>query len=789
MKTIFTFLLTTVYMFGLTLSLNSAKEDGKPYGILHIEDDKPILCETKIKAYDKKLYLCMFDGDLQNQLQDKKTPFAHIDFVSKENKFYIYIKPLAYSLLINTDAKLYDSKTTPLLKKDISKHWTLLLYDDKTLFKRGSEGINFPITYSKFQYPSIGTLDLNGKPMDYAKSDDINIYLDLKKAYNKGAYENALSIADKLIKNYPDSIFVSDILLYRLKSMDKILDINPDDPSIDKTDITTQTKAWLKTFSTDKNRPEALLILVKQYIKLRSKNDVNYYLDMLLSEFPKDSSTQKAILLYADNLYKNKKRTQAIKLYEDVLYASKDLDVASQAAMKLAKTSLSKGKNQKAKEYLEKILSANADFILKDKTQSYKIAQELAKANLPKIATQIVELLLTESKKFDENREMLLKDAGIWNEKAGNTDKAYTYLKRYQKEFPSGDYEVLVQQALDSLFFKLDETNSTKLLAYYDKLIEKYNNDIGKKAIRAKIKLLLSQKKYGDILALQDKILKDKNDTKSNQMIEDAATFFMQENIKLDNCREVVEVATKYKNALPKVKDDKGLYKCFTRVYRFESAKNIAKKYIHEQNLALRLQWLLRFQHSLYKLGEYKKSIEVAKDEEILGKMLNEKRAHLALYDRFYALAKLKKYDEALEIAKKIELNLPDQFANVEVYAKVVNFAKEQGNDLVVETYAKRALEIEKRYNSYLLSPKLEYDYINSLQKLQRFQEANKIALELLTRDLNPKQKTRALYTIAESFIKIDDEQNAKTYFQQCANLDKNSSWSSICSENLKLYN
>lgn len=787
MKKILIFLLLAIYMQGVTLSLNSAKENGKAYGILHIKDDKPILCETKIKAYDKRVYLCMFDGDLQDSLDDKKTPFADIDFVTKEDKFYIYIKPLAYSFMINSDTKLYNDKTTPLLSKDNSKHWVIFLYDDKTLFKKAGKGINFPVTYSKFQYPAIGPLDLNGKPMDYAKSNDINIYLQLKKAYQKDDYETALSIANKIIKNYPDSIFISDILLYRLKSMDKILDNDKIKTQIDRVDITTEAKEWLKTFSSDKNRPEALMLLVKQYIHLRSKNDTNYYLDMLISEYPKSSSTQKAILLYADTLYKSNKKDEAIKLYEDVLYSSKDIDVASKAAIKLAKTSLENKKKEKTKEYLEKVLNANENFIYKDKIESYKLAQNLIKEDIPKIAAKIAELLLKKSKKFDEYYEVLLKDAGIWNERAGNTNRAYKLLKRYQKEFPYGDYEVLVQQTLDRLFFELNETNSTKLLAYYDQLIDKYDNEIGEKALLAKVNLLISKKEYESVLNLENEILKDKNNTQATKLMEKAATLFIQKSIDEDDCIGVVKVADKYKNALLHVNHDEGLYRCFSRLLRYSQAIDIAKKHLNDKKLPLRLDWLMKLQHSFFQNREYKKSIEVANDIEILGQMLNSKKANLALYDKYFSFIKLNNIKEALNIAKLIEQKLPDKFQNTQIYASVINIAKKEGNDLMVDYYAKKALELQKKSNRYILSPKLEYDYINSLQNLNRFEQANKIALELTKRSLTSSELPRALYVIGESFIKINDEKNANQYFLKCANLDKNNSWSSICKENLTL--
>lgn len=82
-----------------------------------------------------------------------------------------------------------------------------------------------------------------------------------------------------------------------------------------------------------------------------------------------------------------------------------------------------------------------------------------------------------------------------------------------------------MNEALDELFFKRPENNETKLENYYDKLIEKYNNEIGQKALLEKANLLMKQKRYQDVLGMQDALAKVPGsfDLKGEELVYEAA--------------------------------------------------------------------------------------------------------------------------------------------------------------------------------------------------------------------------------------------------------------------------
>lgn len=111
----------------------------------------------------------------------------------------------------------------------------------------------------------------------------------------------------------------------------------------------------MKSYGSDRNYPEVLYMLMNAYLTSDMASDANYSLDILMTEHPDSHFTKMAILSYADDLFTKGKTEDAIRLYEDVLYSSNDINIASRAAFKLAKVSLSALKFDEAKDYMQKL--------------------------------------------------------------------------------------------------------------------------------------------------------------------------------------------------------------------------------------------------------------------------------------------------------------------------------------------------------------------------------------------------------------------------------------------------
>ena len=786
-------LLISSQLFSLTIVLNSAKQSGKPYAILHIEDKEGVDCQVVPQSLDKKIYLCKFDKVVKTPIKAKNMSLVNIDFLETEKEFYIRIVPKVDSRLIPVKSSLYMNKEVSD-KSTMShfKHWTILLYE-KSPFKENyvSETIDFPITYSKELKPYVGALDVNGAPISYVQSKDIRLYLDIKKSYGDKKYEDVIDDSIDTVKKYPNTIFKSEFLLYRLKALDKGIDKNIEEitQKFESNDIVREGKAWIKAFPSDENIPEVEMLIAKAYLKMGSKADANYFMDILVSEHKDSPYTKKVILVFADSLYKTKKKAKAEKLYRDVLYSAQDLDIAAEAAIRLGNAAINRGKKDEAKQYLMKVLDANKDFIKKDRANSYALATKLAEHWMYGVAAKIADVLLEGLKRHDENREKLLRDSGVWHTKANDIKIAYAKLQQYLKEYKYGDYKDEVQASLDELFFQLNETNETKLVNYYDELIKKYDNKIGDKAVVEKAKLLLSQKKYTDVLKMKDALeyVRDSNSTKKNSvLVTQAATALAKQALSDSKCKDAVNYIENYQLQLDSF-DKESTFGCFIRTARYTKAKELSQKYIKADSLKNRLSWLQKYLLSEYKLHNYKSVISIGDDTLTLAKSLKIKLQYKTYEMIFFAQMKLDKFEKAIEVAKLLEKENPSKLTNADVFAEILKKAKDSRDDLLLTQYAQKIIKLQNRYKSYVYTPSVELSLIEALERLKKTKDALGVAKDLLSKKITPQQKTRAYYNAGELSMKLNQNSEAKKYFQECVKIKEKSSWKDICQQNLKL--
>lgn len=797
MKYILILIFSALHLFALNIILNSGKESKTNYAILHIMDTRPFSCQTITDELEKKHYLCKIDKPINKSIESKKMTLAEIDFYEKDKQFYIAIEPKVGSKLSPVEESL--SEVTEMLTKSKEKqytHWTILL-EEKPLYKTKipNDGIDFPIVYEKYKKPYIGALDLNGAPISYAQSKDIQLYLDIKKEFEHESYDDVVKDVKKVLTAFPNSIFRSELELYNIKAMDKILsarDENKIATAYDENDIVIMAKKWTKEFASDENIPEVFMLMAKSYLKLGSTSDANYFIDILVTEHPDSSFTKKAILLFADNLFAKREKDKALKLYLDVLYTSKDLDIASEASIRLGDFKMDAGKAKEAKEYLLKVLNANAEYLLKDKEESYKLARRLYEHGLYDVAAKISDLLLKNTEKKENNHELLLKESGDWHAKANEVQEAYAKYQEYLGEYKnSGDYVKEVTENLDALFFKLNETNETKLATYYDKLINNYGtNAIGEKALIEKAKLLFKQGKFNDVLSLKEELRKavDANDATAEELIYSSAKSLVLGYLKTDECQMVVTLSEEYKLDLQKIDDEAKLFNCFVRLSRYERAKEISTEHLKDIKLESRFIWSEKEVDVLYKMGKYQNVVDFKEDILTLSKTVKQKIELETLRSLFFASIKLKKVDEALVVSELIDRSYPNEFTNIDLYAEIVKIASDSKNDLLLIKYAQNILKLQKDFKSSALSPITEFSYLEALKRVGKESEALVVVESLLTQNLSVKEKIRTLYYGGELSLKLKNDQQAKEYFSKCVDNNETSSWKGICAENLKLF-
>ncbi len=787
MKKLLIILFFPLYLTAFNLSLNSGANGDKPYSVLQLSDEQEFECVEQILAYDTKRYVCMLDDEILPKIEDTTLPLMDIKYKKQDGKLFIVIMPKAPSKLLNIKTELYNSQNVQdSSKTTISKHFSIII--DTSLSENGKtkSGLNFKPDFKDMLNPSIGALDLNKAPIAGLDSNDIDIYISIKRAYEKGAYENVVKDTQTAIKRHPNSLFSSEFLLFRLRALDKIFDTKNEFEEIEPKDIVSEGRAWIRKFPSDENYPEVLYLIARAYLKDSIASDAKYMLDILNEEHANSKFTKLAALDYADYLYKIGRQKEALKDYEKVLYSTNDIDLASRAALSLADANIDKEKFDEAKKFILKIANANEKFFMNNPTKSMNLATTFASKDMPDVAAKIYEILINNSDRTKDFYEVALKNLALNLSKTKDEKKAYEYLNRYETEFKYGDYIDEVTKAKDGLFFEEKDKNATALHTRYKELIEKYaGTNISQKALISELELDIKERKFSDALSYKT-MAKDGNLSKAMELINEAALELTKEYFMKDDCTAVINLLENYdinKISLPQFK----LFNCYYRTARYNDALELAKAHAKDENLEDRVEWLVNLSKILYKNKDYEHAIIAANDALSLGSSVEYSDPTPSLFDRFYSLLALKRFTEAISTISAIEQLRGQDFKIIEAYTAISDYAIKSNDYAIATTYAKKALELQTKAKINTFSPKINFNYSEASLKTDNLGEALDEAKFILNMKLEPEDRLHALNLISEIYIRQKQFKLARPYLNECSDSNFISPYKDACKAKLDM--
>ncbi|MCR4942230.1 MAG: hypothetical protein K5978_05530 [Campylobacter sp.] len=788
MNKILSLILLPIFAFAFSLSVNSGVDAGKSYTILNLSDENDFECVEQLLAYNTKRYVCMLDDDGLVNINDIDLTLMDIRYKKQDGKIFLVILPKANSRLYNFENKLYENKEIFKNEARIGKKFSIYVDQNLKEFDTNVEnGVNFAPLFDEMLLPTIGALDFSKAPIENTDSNDIDIYIAMKRSYENAMYQRSFSESSQAIQRYPNSIFASEFLLYRLRSMNKILEKNEKiDEDIDYTNISEEGKQWMRKFSADENFPEVLYLVANSYIKLSLLSDAKYIMDILSTEHSRSNFAHLTMLDYADEIYKNSKTTEARKLYENVLYSAGDLDIASRAALSLASASIDKNKAKEAKDYILKILNANAKYLLNNEEKSMSLAQTFTDEKMPEIAIKIYEIIVENRNSKNENYEVALKNLGVLLVDMKDVDKAYAYLKRYEEEYRYGDYLAEIENALDRLLFERDDENATAMHDHYLFLMKKYgHNDIGIKALLSEIELNFKEKKYDAILQYTNEI-KDLNLTKGMEYIGDSALALAQQSIRANDCQKLINLLEAYdinSLELPQFK----LHSCYVRTARYEKALSLSRSRAKDENPEDRVEWLIKLASDFRQAKRYEESLTAANDALALGAELPYSDPSPALFDRFYSLLKLDRFTDAIRTLQAIDELRGQDFKRVEAYDILASYSFSKNDFANATIYAKKALSMATAAGADIFSPDLNFLYATAAMKMENLDDALDEARYILSLKLKPAEQCRALNLVADIYIMQSRSDLAKPYLEKCVKSSDQNEYKSLCEASLKM--
>ncbi len=754
MKFFFLFLFFVFNLYSLELNVNYAKKDN-PYEILTVTNKSEFQCK---KA--KEGVLCIFDKIPSTPVFKTDTVFFNITPVFEKKKFVLRIKIKTGYLLKSLNGNLYDGALLGR-EKENSKKWVIIA-SKKIPFidTKPSKGLNFYFVNSPKPY--IGTIDENGNPVDVDKqAKDVVKYFEIQKAYKRGA--DVLEEINLFEKNYPYSVFLPDVMFLRIKVLDE--GNKPDD-------VISSAKKWIKKYAFNENLPKVLLLIAKNYTKLGFMSDASYFYQRIITEYPNTKESYMAMIYWADQMYVTGESKKALMLYKKALYSTKDVEIASLAAMRLAQRHMDKGDIKTAFEYYKRVYRANKHFILKNPHKAYELAKTLASHNLYSLAIQIGEDLLKKLKKLDDLYEPLEYHLAIWSYDKQDYEKADHWINRYLKEFPYGDYSDRLESLRDKVLFEVNDGNITQQLAKIDQIIKKYKGQqIAQKALYKKILLLEKLKKYDEILKMADEIktLDDSIMKNKKAFLQKTAKFSAIELLNAGKCFEVLNVVKTYKITLDKKFDDK-LYKCAVKTRNFDFASVICNKYLDSPNDKIFVKWIKRKIKALEGMRDYANVVTATDDLCRVSKQCYEYKLK-----KFFALWKLKRYKEALAVAKKLDKT--KDIRNCDAFIKIVNRSLKNNDALTAALFAGKIIKLQNRFKAYPYSPFVDFTFAKYTKNKK---EALKVLKNLISK-VNGENLARVYYNLANLSGK-------KIYLQKCIKVKNSKLWKGLCKDALNLF-
>ena len=772
-------LLALVPLLGFTLeiSVDIAKDDFQKYSILYISDPSKFTCEAlKDDFQETKQVLCAFKKQPIRQLKRYSNEFFVFETFTKKGIFFLSVKPKHKMRLfgnifdLTKDDAVYNAKIT------LSDHWFVVGYKQKMPLLKPQDdsllALNFPIYLTEDKIPYVGSLDMKGNPVFIKKVEDVKQYIKVKEYFKEKNYDRCLEIVEEILAKYPNTLFKSELIYYKIKIYAKLNDYD---------NVIENSKLFLREFSSDKNIAEVLSLIAYSYGKIGMISDADYFFDRLFSEHATNKYAQMGYIYKGELSEESGGIKKAQKYYKKALYTTKDVDVAVEAAYHLAMLKLQM-KPKEAIPYLEKILKVKPHYFKEHFTSSLQLIQDLASHDLYEIASKIATALLDEINPTYDEYEDVLAYKGLYLAHTKHKKEALAALNDYMKKFPSGDYYEKIERAKDQLFFDIEDINATVKLEELDRLLEEYKDpQILDKALYEKAQLLNELHRYNDVLALKEQLLALDEDKFAHveDIIQTAAIGAMQESLEKNNCKDVLVLSNEHNVTLSNKWDD-NIYKCAMKGGDFALAKSMISKNLSTKDIAQKEKWLYRFIKVNFATGNYEEVLSAAQDLVKLLEVQPNKEYEDVYRILFDTYSRLEKPDKMIEAMAKIESYFQDNYKDIDRYAQMVSVGEIKKDDNLVIKYGQKLYDIQKRTLSHAQSPFVEFALYDAYMNLQNYDKALEVIASLDSFTLNKEQRARQKYLLGNAYAKLWQDEKALKAYDEAIKADPNSAWAKL---------
>ena len=780
---LFSSVLITLYspLSALTINLNIGRELDDTFSVIHIKEDLDFRCLSKKNEFDAVTQIqCTFPREPQEKFEPFTTDFFKVDSFTHKGKYIVRIYALKKMELLPLEYRLYekvDIHGTNMTK--MSKHWSVVGYKNVLPLVRPEvtpeEGINFPLEMPEVKLPSVGALDISGRPIHLDQVEDVKLFMRIKSAYEAGVYDELAENADHVFKRFPDTIFRAELMLYQMRGHHH---------TNQSEELLQVAKEFIRDYSDDVNMAEILAYTANAYSNVGLQVDGQYFFERLFREFPESKFTPLGMVFLADQFITGGKEKPAQEYLEKALYKTQDVDIASMAAIRLVLINIGADKIQRASELMEKITEGNSKYLMHDIAGNYGLAHSFVERKYHTIAANTLKGITEHLPQGDDRYETMIKDIGMWLSVTDDKAAAHEALKKYQTMYgEDGDYARDIQGALDGLFYEPEDANKSALIAEYEDLEDKYGNqEIGQKATIQKAKLLYAQAEYQKVLDLDGSEVKE--DPDYIEVIYDTAKAFAIDSLEEGACANAISLYVDHNLSLERAFDE-SIYGCAYQTGSYTLASAVAQKHLKDKDK--QLKWIYSYAKTLDKLGQYDKLTEVVPDIITLSQMEKTSEYDDILSDVFHAHERLGDTTGMIKSIKELEKRRGLNSEDIELYVSMVKLGLKQRDDILIETYTDKVMKLQEKTQSYSQSPFVEFAALQVMKAQKKEKEQLALLKKLITLDLNATQSARAQYMYGSLLMKVGNNAEAKVAFEASILAEAGSAWADLSKDALEL--
>lgn len=810
------FVFAVVQGVAFEINFNSGRDNNAPFATLHLSNEREFTCllanargeiiekpqnadtqnaqavlnainsAQESENFAQNVYICEIEGVVDSDLKDQSFDFFDIKFQKNELNTRIFIYPKMPVKRYDLSQRIYDTTSVSGNLNDTNSTNFTFVFSREIPHLKEHDGLNFDIVFPNVTHPFVGALDLDSQPVVIPQSGDINTFLRIKNDFEQENFTQVVTDATNAISRYQGSIFMNEFMLYRLRAQDKLYS-NSDDIAHQEIleQMISEAKAWNRNFASDRNYPEVLYLMLRAYIALGQRSNIDYTIQILSSEHEGNYFAQLGMLDYADYILRLGNKNGAKALFNDLYYKSQNVEIATRAALHIARINLNDKDKTRALELINTVLDANRAYFGKDRDLAIDLARLLNDNGEFALSSEIYELVFAALPQNAPNYEEILRNLALTTSKTEDFAKAKKYLDLYREDYENSEHIALIKEAADGVFFNIAENNATFLHQRYKELQEEYANEIAAKALFSDVKLYYDENNTRAVMDYRAQIERfDNNEIK--EMLANSALATLKSYLKADDCINSTRLIEDYAayDLGSRLGEKKQVLGCFIRTMRTEQAREFITAHKGEDMIFYNLE---EAQIEL-NAKNYARALNLANSVINSRLIKSEDEKFRANYYKFLALFRQGDYNGAVKTLGALE-RFPMNYQMVELYNEFLHYCVDNNLTQSVLSYAPKAIDYQNLRGVNVYTPELEFAYLWALNKSGNDKEALNVLLDLLKVNLSAENRARALYTQSQIYERQGDINSQKQSLNSCILISEISPWRDLCREKIELLN